>query len=237
MASRFQRNVLTGLLTVVPLWVTWIVFEFVLELLARFGSPAALWLARQFDSGEYAVSAWLLDPWFQWTLAIVITVLGLYFLGLAASFVIGRRIISWIDSTLERLPFVKKVYGATKRLVDVMQVRPDQIQRVALIEFPMPGMKAVGLITRMMTDRDTGEPLAAVFVPTTPNPTSGYLLIVPMHKVGVTDLSIEEAMSFVITGGAVGPDRVLFSNGSLADSPADAPAEIGLAVPERSGTG
>src|SRR5262245_1824821 len=114
MASRFQRNVLTGLLTVVPLWVTWIVFEFVLELLARFGSPAANWLARQFDTEGSVVSAWLLDPWFQWTLAIVITILGLYCLGLAASFVIGRRIISWIDSTLERLPFVKKVYGATK---------------------------------------------------------------------------------------------------------------------------
>src|SRR6476659_1476256 len=91
MASRFQRNVLTGLLTVVPLWVTWIVFEFVLELLARFGSPAANWLARQFDSGGSAVSSVLLDPWFQWTLAIVITILGLYCLGLAASFVIGRR--------------------------------------------------------------------------------------------------------------------------------------------------
>jgi uncharacterized membrane protein len=225
MASRFQRNVLTGLLTVVPLWVTWIVFEFVLELLARFGSPAANWLARQFDTEGSVVSAWLLDPWFQWTLAIVITILGLYFLGLAASFVIGRKIINWVDSTLERLPFVKKVYGATKRLVEVMNVRPDQSQRVALIEFPMPGMKAVGLVTRTMTDRETGEQLAAVFVPTTPNPTSGYLEILPMSKVLLTDLSFDEAMSFVITGGAVGPDRILFSGKERRDSPSPAPAE------------
>jgi uncharacterized membrane protein len=233
MASRFQRNVLTGLLTVVPLWVTWIVFEFVLELLARFGSPAANWLARQFDTEGSVVSAWLLDPWFQWTLAIVITILGLYFLGLAASFVIGRKIISWIDSTLERLPFVKKVYGATKRLVDVMNVRPDQTQRVALIEFPMPGMKAVGLITRTMTDRDTGEQLAALFVPTTPNPTSGYLEILPMSKVVLTDLSFDEAMSFVITGGAVGPDRILFSGRERRDSVSPAPAEPVRTLRER----
>ena len=222
MASRFQRNVLTGLLTVVPLWVTWIVFEFVLELLARFGSPAANWLARQFDTRGSVVSSWLLDPWFQWTLAIVITILGLYFLGLAASFVIGRRIISWIESTLERLPFIKKVYGASKRLVDIMNVRPDQTQRVALIEFPMPGMKAVGR-----------EQLAAVFVPTTPNPTSGYLEIVPMSKIVLTDLSFDEAMSFVITGGAVGPDRILFSGRTRRDSGAPTPAEAAWTSRER----
>src|SRR4029453_13407624 len=98
--------------------VSVVVFRFLLELLARFGSPAVNWLARQFDTEGSVVSAWLLDPWFQWTLAIVITILGPHFLGLATSFVIGRKIISWIDSTLERLPFVKKVYGATKRLVD-----------------------------------------------------------------------------------------------------------------------
>jgi uncharacterized membrane protein len=123
------------------------------------------------------------------------------------------------------LPFVKKVYGATKRLVEVMNVRPDQSQRVALIEFPMPGMKAVGLVTRTMTDRETGEQLAAVFVPTTPNPTSGYLEILPMSKVLLTDLSFDEAMSFVITGGAVGPDRILFSGKERRDSPSPAPAE------------
>jgi len=106
-----------------------------------------------------------------------------------------------------------------------MNVRPDQTQRVALIEFPMPGMKAVGLVTRTMTDRDTGEQLAAVFVPTTPNPTSGYLEIVPMSKLVLTDLSFDEAMSFVITGGAVGPDRILFSGKERRDSASAPPAK------------
>ena len=114
-----------------------------------------------------------------------------------------------------------------------MNVRPEQTQRVALIEFPTPGMKAVGLITRTLTDRDTGEQLAAVFIPTTPNPTSGYLEIVPMAKVVLTDLSFDEAMSFVITGGAVGPERILFSGRQPRDLVAPAPEEAVRRARER----
>ena len=197
---------LTGLLIVVPLWVTWIVFAYVLELLARFGNPLADWLARRFLTVDSHSIVFALIPWLQWTLAIAITVLGLYLLGTAASFVIGHRAIAWFHGTLARLPFVKTVYSAAKRFVDVMHVKPEEEQRVVLIDFPKPGMKAIGLITRIMVARDTGEELASVCVPTTLNPTSGCLLIVPRQKLIPTDMSFDEAMTFVLTLGIVGPD-------------------------------
>jgi uncharacterized membrane protein len=83
-------------------------------------------------------------------------------------------------------------------------------QRVVLISFPSPEMKAVGFVTKVMTDPATERELAAVYVPTSPNPTSGYIEIVPMDEVVQTDWSIEEAMTFVMTGGTNAPDRVNF---------------------------
>jgi uncharacterized membrane protein len=71
-------------------------------------------------------------------------------------------------------------------------------------------MKAVGLVTRVMTDRDSGESLAAVYVPTSPNPTSGYIEIVPVADLVPTDWTLDEAMSFIMTGGTTSPDTVSF---------------------------
>jgi uncharacterized membrane protein len=211
MRTRIQRNILTGLLTVVPLAVTWFVFDFILSLLARFGSPVARWLAHLFDTSEGTWAAWLLDPWFQWSLAILLTVCGLWLLGLFTTFVVGQRIVGLIDQTLERMPVVKQVYGGTRRLIDALQVKPDQTsQRVVLIDFPLEGTKVVGLLTKTMRDKATGEELAVVYVPTTPNPTSGYLEILPMSRVVATDFTFDEAMSFIITGGAVGPEEIAF---------------------------
>ena len=84
------------------------------------------------------------------------------------------------------------------------------MQRVVLIDFPSRDLKAVGLVTRTLQDAKTGEALAAVYVPTTPNPTSGYLEIVPVSRIVSTDWTLDEAMNFLITGGAVAPESIDF---------------------------
>lgn len=82
---------------------------------------------------------------------------------------------------------------------------------MVLISFPTPGMRAVGFVTKVMRDTDTGRELAAVYVPTSPNPTSGYIEIVPLDEVVQTDWSVEEAMSFVMTGGTTAPENIRFA--------------------------
>jgi uncharacterized membrane protein len=106
---------------------------------------------------------------------------------------------------------VHKVYGSVKRLISALQTEPDEVERVVLIEFPNENMKAIGLVMRTMTDSDTGQKLAAVYVPTTPNPTSGYLEIVPVNRLVSTEWTIDQAMNFVVSGGAIGPERFAFS--------------------------
>jgi len=146
----------------------------------------------------------------QYVLAAMFTLAGLYAVGLFTSWVLGRRLITWMESLLGRLPVVQTIYGATKRFLESVQKPPVSGQRVVLIAFPSPEMKAVGFVTKVMTDPDTGRELAAVYVPTSPNPTSGYIEIVPLDEVTPTDWSLEEATAFVMTGGANAPDKLRF---------------------------
>jgi uncharacterized membrane protein len=206
-----QRYLVTGILTVIPLWMTWLVFNFVFSQLSKFGMPWVRALSGQIREDSPYLARWLLDPLLQDFVAALITLIGLYVLGWMVNLVIGKRIIGAFESALNRLPLVQTVYGSTKKLISALQQKPDKIQRVVLIAFPSPEMKVVGFVTRSLVDKRDGTELAAVYVPTTPNPTSGYLEIIPMDQLIPTDWTIDEAMSFIISGGALAPEQVPFS--------------------------
>jgi uncharacterized membrane protein len=210
MLPHFRRNTVTGLLTVVPLVITWAVFDFVLGHLAQFGDPLVQWLARYAGSDAQGFTLLLLEPQVQWPLAILLTVGGLYALGLMMSYMIGRRIFAGIEHLLGKLPVVAKVYHSAKQLVEVVQGRPLEGRQIVLVEFPQ-GMKVLAILTQVITDPDTNELLAIVYIPTAPQPITGLLETVPMDRVTPTDLTFAEAMSFVVSIGALGPDTLAYS--------------------------
>jgi uncharacterized membrane protein len=205
---RLRRNLLTGLLTFIPLWVTWTVFKVVLGFLAGIGAPmvAAVLGALALVAPETAAA--LGSAWFTSLLALLITLLALYLLGFLASRVIGQRLLDTFDALLQRIPLVQTIYGGTKKLMAVLQQKPSGVQRVVLVDFPHAGTKAVGFVTRLMTEEGTGREMAAVFVPTTPNPTGGFLLTLPVDAVTPTDWTMDQAMAFIISGGAVAPETL-----------------------------
>ncbi|KAA3626899.1 MAG: DUF502 domain-containing protein [Proteobacteria bacterium] len=205
---RTRNNLFAGILVVIPLWITWLVFEFLFKQLASIGTPWVRMAARALSQSSPTLSEWMLQPWFQNSIAVVMMIVGLYLLGWLASWVIGQRLIGVFDSIMRRIPLVKKIYGSTQQLLSVLRQEPESAQRVVLIEFPSPGMYAVGFVTRTLTDQSTGKEFAAVYVPTTPNPTSGYLELVPIENVVSTDWSMDEAMTFIISGGAVAPKEL-----------------------------
>lgn len=206
------RYLLIGFFTVAPLWVTWLVFDFLFGLLASAGAPFIRGLARLLRPLSDTLAAWLLNADVQYALAALFTLVLLYLIGLFASFVLGRKLIATIEYWVGRLPLVQTIYGATKRFLQTVSKPPVQGQRVVLISFPSPDMKALGLITKVMTDADSGQELAVVYVPTSPNPTSGYIEVLPLADVVMTDWTMEEAMSFVMTGGTNAPEKVRFNN-------------------------
>lgn len=205
----FQRYLLTGLITVFPVWLTWIVFSFVLGQLSSFGAPLG--------SAFLTLLDWLLPgpDWFQqqgwlmFILAVLLTIGFLYGLGLLTTLVLGRRALLAVDQWIERIPLVKPIYGGTKKLVAALQTKPQGAQRVVLLAFPHSGARTLGLVTRVLQADGVQPERAAVFVPTTPNPTGGYLLIVPVDELIQTELSVEQAMAFIISGGAVAPEGFL----------------------------
>lgn len=216
--SRTPRYLILGLLTVAPLWVTWLVFEFVFTQLSAIGGP---WVALLTDAlaTRFPGIDTLRAPGFQAAIAVVLTLVVLIAIGWLAGNIIGQRIIHQLERLVLNVPLVAAIYGGTKRFLAAMKEKPGGLQRVVLISFPTDNMKAVGLVTKVIRDIETGRELAVVYVPTAPNPTSGYIEIVPIERVVSTNWTIDEAMAFVMTGGVTSPEQVHFrAAGATRDS-------------------
>lgn len=223
-----RRYFLTGLVAVIPLWITWLVLSFLYRTLSAIGTPLFEGLARAVGP-DYPLVSRILDS--ETTLSIfgVLLVLTiLVFLGWLTTNFLGRRLLHFFEALFHRIPFVKTIYGSVKKLIAVLGDKPKgALQRVVLIRFPSSEMKTVGLVTRTLRDTTTGRELAAVYVPTTPNPTSGYLEIVPIEYVVSTDWTMDEAMAFIVSGGAISPETVTYD-------PPEAPAGGAEAGPPES---
>ena len=210
---RFQRLFLTGLLTLLPIWLTWVVVKFVFVLLSDTSRPLIGPLLHNLAAGNPTL-AWLDDPWVQTAIALLATLGVILLSGVMARRVLGQRLLRWFEALVGRVPLASTIYGSARKLLDILQTQPDGTQRVVLIDFPHTEMKSVGFVTRILREQGTGRELAAVYVPTTPNPTSGYLEVVPVEKLTPTDWTVDQAMSFIISGGAVSPDTIPFSTPS-----------------------
>jgi len=200
-----QRNILAGIITTGPLLVTYLIFSFLLGVLAKVGLPV-VWLLAAIFPGD-----WIHEPWVQFLLAVVLTLAFLYLVGRVTSEVVGRQALRIFERSLARLPFVAKIYNSVRKLIDSMMAKDDTAQRVVLVEFPMPGQRALGFLTRTLIDSASGQVLAAVLLPNAINPMSGLLQIMPIERVQETNLTMEQAMSMLMTGGAVGPEEILFT--------------------------
>ncbi len=230
-----RGRLVAGVLIVIPLAVTGILLRFVYGValivgatLANYGWWAYLWAtamdekleeaARLSGSGE--TGKLLVNPedptWYEVTIAIGLTVLLLYLLGWLGSNVVGRRLIDAVEGLFERIPLVDTVYGAMKRMVQALSgigKADEEAKRVVLVDFPHENMKAIAFMTNTLVDLTTSRKMATVYVPTTPNPTSGYMEIVPVERITMTDWTMDEALSMILSGGATAPPDVRLDPG------------------------
>ncbi len=207
-----QRYIITGILTIIPLWITWLVFDFFFSYIILLWKPWVEVFTQAIQQNHPHISSWLMAPWFQAVIASIFTLVALYALGWAASRVIGRRILGLFDRAINHIPVAQTIYGSVKKLIAALRQKPDSLNRVVLIAFPSPEMRTVGFVTQVFKDSNDGTELAAVYVPTTPNPTSGYMEIVATDKLIATDWTMDEAMTFVLTAGSVAPENISLSN-------------------------
>ncbi|MFN3964089.1 MAG: DUF502 domain-containing protein [Silanimonas lenta] len=202
---------LTGLLTLLPLWLAWLVVSFLFGLLVDLSRPWVGPLLIGLSRLSPELFGWLLNPWVLPVVALVGTLAVIIGVGALTQRVVGQTLLGFVEGLIARVPLVNVVYSSARKLLDLLQHPPGGTgQRVVLIDFPNRDMKAVGFVTRLLREEGSGRELAAVYVPTTPNPTSGYLEIVPVDRLTPTDWSFDEAMAFIISGGAVAPEAIPF---------------------------
>lgn len=216
---RIRRRLTAGLLLAIPALVTFWVIEITLEVAVASGEPLARILAgfvRPFLPG---LAALLLSDGLRWAVAIGLMLGLLYTLGALAAQMTGRRLLDRIERRVLAIPGIDLVYGAVRDLVSSLRSDAFAGSRVVLIEFPGPHMKTIGFVTRHLRDATTGRALAAVYVPTTPNPTSGYVEIVPADRLVWLDWTPQEAMRFVVSGGVAGPETIAFEPSTAPSGP------------------
>lgn len=206
--ANFQAYLLAGMLTITPLIAVWLVFNFFLNALSNFGHPLADALTDFANQNVPAMKPWLANAGIRWIISVFVALLALYTIGAIASRVIGQRVIGLFERIISRIPLVQTIYSAVKKLVDVLQQKPGGEQRVVLIDWPREGLKTVGFVMRTFIDARTGEEVAAVYVPSALNPTSGFLELLPASKLAASDIPTEQAMTMIISGGAIVPDRM-----------------------------
>ncbi len=211
LTRRLRGLFLTGLLTLLPIWLTWVVVKFVFVMLSDLSRPMIDPLLQNLASIAPEALGWLAQGWVKTALGLIATLGVILLAGWLTRRMLGQRLLRWFEALIARIPLANTIYGSARKLLDILQTKPDGTQRVVLIDFPHPEMKTLGFVTRVMREQGTGRELAAVYVPTTPNPTSGYLEIVPVEKMTPTDWTVDQAMSFIISGGAVAPDSIPFS--------------------------
>jgi uncharacterized membrane protein len=220
--KHFSRHLLVGAITAAPLLVTWFVFDLLLGWLSKLGAPGLAALAAPLRPAYPDLARWLLEGWLTSVVAALLALVLIAALGWFASRVIGRKVLDGFESLVQRIPLVAAIYGGTKRVLAAVNDRPGESQRVVLIPFPNRQMKTLGFVTKVLEDEVTGEKVAAVYVPTAPNPTSGYIELVPLAEITPTDWTMDEAMGFVVSGGTTAPDRFRFrADGELPPAPGE----------------
>ncbi|MDF1752589.1 MAG: DUF502 domain-containing protein [Verrucomicrobiales bacterium] len=228
-----RHYLITGLLAIIPLWITWLVLAFLYKTLSGIGEPIVKWVSSLIQVRYPQLDKFLTNPIFIGVIECLVVVLFIYGVGVFTTIVVGKRIFNFFENLLERVPVVKHIYGAVRKLTIVLQEKPgNDVERVVLIDFPSPEMKTVGLVTRVMDDARTGRKLAAVYVPTTPNPTSGYLEIVPVDRLTPTDWTMDQAMTFIVSGGAIAPENLVYDNPSVFVGSDDPEEPLGDPVPK-----
>jgi uncharacterized membrane protein len=229
-AHDLKRHILAGIITAGPLFITWLVFSFLVSVLAKVGLPIVHLLAVAFPGSIFA------DLWLQYALAVVVTVALFYVVGRITTEVVGRQAFELFEAALERLPFINKIYTSVRQAIDTLMNKKDSGQRVVLIDFPSAGQKSIGFLTHILADAATGMPIAAVLVPQAINPSSSYLQFVPLAAVTETDLTMEQAMSMLLTGGAVCPEVIHYTASAPATREASEVA-VTLAIESSSSIG
>lgn len=193
-----RSYLLAGLVVWLPILVTIGVLRFIIDLLDN-----TLALVPKAYQPEQLLGVHIPG------LGVVLSLLLLLATGIFATNFFGQRLVSWGESILSRIPLVRSIYSAVKQVMNaVLSTNSEAFRKVLLIEYPRKGMWTIAFqtgATNTEINAKANEEMVSLFVPTTPNPTSGFLMMLPKREVTELNMSIDEALKFIISLGVMQP--------------------------------
>jgi len=208
--ARWRANFFTGLIIILPGLISFGLLFWLFGSVTNVTDKLLFFLKYRLDP-KYIYQNGTSGPmiWYWSWLAVILAVILICLVGLAARNYFGKKLIEWADTGLMHIPLLNKIYGATKQVNDALVTgNKNSFKTVVLIQFPHPGSYSLGFLTSEDAEIrvNPDEKLVCVFVPTTPNPTSGFLMLVPDAKVTRLKMSVADGLKYIISLGALAPE-------------------------------
>lgn len=221
----FRRYIVAGILVWAPLAVTYLLLKFAVNVMDR----TLQWIPAQYQPGV------LLQQLFQTAepvqipgLGVILTIAVLLLTGVLAANFVGRAFVGGWEALMHRIPVVRSIYSAAKNFAEMVFSDSSQsFKNVLLIEYPRKGLYSLAFQTSTRLGEvqgRTGEDVVCCFVPTTPNPTSGFIIVVPRKDITVLDMEVDEALKMIISLGVVVPTWIKDKTGELPFDVPERPA-------------
>jgi len=191
--EELRNTFITGLLILIPLYIT----TWIITLAFQLFDNAVPIIGKKFEG-----------------LGFIITIVFIFLLGFSAKNIIAKKILKYFEELLHKVPFVKDIYISAKHIVQAISTstKSNNFNKVVLIEYPRKGLHSIGFLTKddnssITFNRQEACPnMVSVFVPTVPNPTTGFFVILPQEEVKVLDMSVEQGFKLVVSAGIMTPD-------------------------------
>ncbi|GAN35323.1 MAG: DUF502 domain-containing protein [Candidatus Brocadia sp. AMX2] len=200
-----RKRMLTGLLLILPVYVTFFVVKFLFSFV---GGTLAPVIKKFLQFLGVALPKTSLDEFIITFLGLILTFIALYFIGIFAANFVGKAIINYFENLLTKTPVIRNIYSSVKQIIHAVSLPGKQsFKRVVFVDFPKEGTKSIGFVTGT-TQYNNEHKFISVFIPTTPNPTTGFLIFTKEDDVIDTNLTVEEAFKTLLSGGVLTPKDI-----------------------------
>ena len=189
-----RNNFIAGIVVLIPIGITLYLTLFFVKISSNI-------IPKEINPNHYL-------PYNIPGLEIVIAVFLITIIGWISLSFLGKRLFNFVEAILNKIPIIRTIYSAVEQLIETFTKSKSDKKNVVLVEYPRKGVYAVGFATKENTGeikRKSGKEMINVFVPTTPNPTSGFLLMFPKDEIIYLDLTFEEASKFIVSAGSINP--------------------------------
>lgn len=204
--NNIKKYIITGVISIIPLALTYWLIKY---LFMFFSEPGKYIVDIIFKYTFINKIPFILDfyIYFSYLIGFLLTILFLFIVGAIISNVFGKRLYIFFESILNKIPIVNKVYQTIKQITNTFtKDNSKAFQKVVLIEYPKDNLWTLAMVSGETYNKDN-EKCYKLFVPTTPNPTSGYLILIKSKDAIETNISVEEAMEIIISAGMISPDK------------------------------